>query len=111
MGTETRWRLHDDVQVLVDRIGQKDPCQLIDRRQLMEAFIGTERSRISQRVDGLIVNRKINLAMSVSVNVPNRIGSRDRSAGRAFITGQSLCWVTRLDILAAEKGERASFVS
>ncbi len=71
----------------------------------METFIGIERSRISQRVDGLIVNKEINLATSVSVNVPDWI---DRSAGRAFITGQSR--VMRLDILAAEEDERASFV-
>ncbi len=39
----------------------------------MEAFIGIERSRISQRIDDLIVDREINLEMSVSVNVPDLI--------------------------------------
>ncbi len=36
----------------------------------MEAFIGNEGPRLSQCIDDLIVDREINLATSISVNVP-----------------------------------------
>ena len=39
----------------------------------MEAFIGIEGPRLSQCIDDLVLDREINLATSISVNVPNLI--------------------------------------